>query len=305
MKYRIQFYLLLFFRQLLLWLPEKTRFDFGNFLGKAAYYLISSRRQTTLWNLQLAFPEKTEEERKKIAVHSYQIMTKYFLSTLWYDSYLQEKVHIYNQSSMKKAYWKGRGVMAAVMHMGNMEAAVKAGDGFPIVTVAKDQRNPYLEKFIIETRKKNLKLDLLTKSKQTVRQLQAYQKKEKKYIYALFSDHRDKGAHVHFFGLETVAPTGAVSLAYKYNMPLFLVYSCLEEDNTTSIYISEEIPLIRTENSKQDILENTQILIHKMEDVIRKHPEQWMWFHDRWNLYRDFKKEGLLPPFLREKNKGE
>src|SRR3712207_8551756 len=74
-------------------------------------------------------------------------------------------------------------------------------------------------------------------------------------------------------------------------MPLLLVYSCLEEDNSSSIYISEEIPLIRTENSKQDILENTQVLIHRMEDIIRKHPEQWMWFHDRWNLYRDFKKD--------------
>src|SRR3712207_655014 len=91
MNYRIQFYLLLFFRQILLWLPEKTRFAFGNFLGKTACYFIKSRRQTTLWNLQLAYPEKTEEERKKIAIHSYQIMIKYFLSTLWYDSYLQEK----------------------------------------------------------------------------------------------------------------------------------------------------------------------------------------------------------------------
>ena len=301
MKYRIEFYLLLFFRRILLCLPEKTRFSFGNFLGKIVYYLIKSRRQTSLWNLQLAFPEKTEEERKEIAIHSYQIMVKYFLSTLWYEDYLEKKVRIFNQKVVAAAYQQGKGVMAAVMHMGNMEASVKAGDGFPIVTVAKDQRNPYIEKFIIESRKQNLKLDLLTKSRQTVRQLQSYQKKEQKYIYALFSDHRDKGAHVHFFGLETVAPTGAVSLAYKYDMPLFLVYSCLEEDNTSSIYVSEEIPLIRTENSKQDILENTQALIHRMEDVIRKHPEQWMWFHDRWNLYRDFKKEGILPPFLQEK----
>ncbi len=301
MKYRIEFYLLLFFRRILLCLPEKTRFSFGNFLGKIAYYLIKSRRQTSLWNLQQAFPEKTEEERKEIAIHSYQIMVKYFLSTLWYEDYLEKKVRIFNQKVVATAYQQGKGVMAAVMHMGNMEASVKAGDGFPIVTVAKDQRNPYIEKFIIESRKKNLKLDLLTKSRQTVRQLQSYQKKEQKYIYALFSDHRDKGAHVHFFGLETVAPTGAVSLAYKYDMPLFLVYSCLEEDNTSSIYVSEEIPLIRTENSKQDILENTQALIHRIEDVIRKHPEQWMWFHDRWNLYRDFKKEGILPPFLQEK----
>lgn len=301
MKYRIEFYLLLFFRRILLCLPEKTRFSFGNFLGKIVYYLIKSRRQTSLWNLQLAFPEKTEEERKEIAIHSYQIMVKYFLSTLWYEDYLEKKVRIFNQKVVAATYQQGKGVMAAVMHMGNMEASVKAGDGFPIVTVAKDQRNPYIEKFIIESRKKNLKLDLLTKSRQTVRQLQSYQKKEQKYIYALFSDHRDKGAHVHFFSLETVAPTGAVSLAYKYDMPLFLVYSCLEEDNTSSIYVSEEIPLIRTKNSKQDILENTQALIHRMEDVIRKHPEQWMWFHDRWNLYRDFKKEGILPPFLKEK----
>jgi len=27
-----------------------------------------------------------------------------------------------------------------------------------------------------------------------------------------------------------------------------------------------------------------------MEDVIRKYPEQWMWFHDRWNNFREYKK---------------
>ena len=75
----------------------------------------------------------------------------------------------------------------------------------------------------------------------------------------------------------------------------------MEKDNSASIHISEEIPLIRTENPKQDVLENTQALIYRMEEIIRQYPEQWMWFHDRWNLYRDFKKEGLLPPFLQGK----
>jgi len=27
-----------------------------------------------------------------------------------------------------------------------------------------------------------------------------------------------------------------------------------------------------------------------MEDIIRKHPEQWMWFHDRWNSFREYKR---------------
>lgn len=300
MGYRIEYMLLLFFRRILLCLPENSRFAFGNLLGKIGFYCVRSRRQTALWNLQLAFPEKTEEERKQIAIQSCQIMAKYFLSTLWYETYLEEHVRIPEEDKIQKLYSPDTGLLAAVIHMGNMESAVKAAKGLPAVTVAKDQRNPLIDKFIVENRKKNLGFDLLLKSKQTVRALHEYIKKDPKYVIALFSDHRDKGAKVKFFGLETNAPTGAVSLAYKHKMPLVIAYSCMEEDNSSTIYVSDVIPLLRTENSKQDILDNTQILMQKIEDIIRKHPEQWMWFHDRWNLYRNFKKEGKLPPFLEQ-----
>lgn len=300
MKYRIQFWLLLCFRTIILFLPEKTRFSFGDFLGKFAYKLVKSRRQTALWNLQLAFPEKSEKELETLALKSFQIMTKYFLSTLWYESYLQEHVTVINPEKMDAIYQKNKGIIAAVIHMGNMESAVKARGNYPTVTVAKDQRNPYIDQLIVQNRKENLGIEVLIKGKQTVRQLQSFLKKEEKYIFALFSDHRDKGSKVSFFGLETVAPTGAVNLAYKYDIPLVIAYSCMQEDNSSLIYISEEISLKRTDNQKQDILENTQILIHEFEKIIRQHPEQWMWFHDRWNLYRNYKKEGIFPPFLKK-----
>lgn len=299
--YRFQFYLLLFFRRLLLLLPEQSRFRLGDALGKLSYRLVKSRRQTALWNLQLAFPEKSEEEREALALESFQIMTKYFLSTLWYHRYLKEHISVLHSERIENAYHKNKGVMAAVIHMGNMESAVKAKGDFPTVTVAKDQRNPYIDKFIVKNREETLGIEVLEKGKQTVRQLQNYMKQDKKYIYALFSDHRDKGAKVTFFGLETVAPTGAVSFAYKYDMPLIIVYSCMQKDNSSVIHISEEIPLLRTDNAKQDILDNTQRLIHEIEAIIRKHPEQWMWFHDRWNMHRNYKKEGILPPFLTQK----
>lgn len=298
MKYRLEFWLLLLFRKILLCFSEKKRFQFGNFLGKIAYKTIASRRQTALWNLQLAFPEKSIEELEKIALSSFQIMIKYFLSTLWYEDYLPKHVRVMQPGHIQNIYQKGNGVMVALIHMGNMESAVQAGKNLPVVTVAKDQRNPYIDEFIIKNREEHLGIEILIKSKQTVRQLQTYIQSEQKYVYALFSDHRDKGATVSFFGLETVAPTGAVNLAYKYNIPLILVYSCMTEENSSEIYVSEEIPLVKTENTKQDILTNTQNLIYRMETIIRQHPEQWMWFHDRWNLYRNYKKEGIFPPFL-------
>jgi len=98
------------------------------------------------------------------------------------------------------------------------------------------------------------------------------------------SDHRDKGAKVRFFGVETVAPTGAVSLALKYEVPLIFVYTLLHPDNRCDIVMAGEVELVRTGNFKEDVLANTQALITRMEDVIRRHPEQWMWFHDRWSL---------------------
>ncbi|MGL5099557.1 MAG: hypothetical protein ACRC6B_05920 [Fusobacteriaceae bacterium] len=27
-----------------------------------------------------------------------------------------------------------------------------------------------------------------------------------------------------------------------------------------------------------------------MEEIIKKHPEQWMWFHDRWNISKNLKR---------------
>ena len=131
-------------------------------------------------------------------------------------------------------------------------------------------------------------MDVIEKNERTSRIL--ISKLKEKKIYALFSDHRDKGATVNFFGKETKAPSGAISMALKFDMPFVLVYNTFNEDNTITVYVTDEIELKRTDNFKEDVQNNVQYLINIMEDVIRKYPEQWMWFHDRWNNFREYKK---------------
>ena len=168
------------------------------------------------------------------------------------------------------------------MHMGNMEASLKAGEYYHITTVAKAQRNPYLDDYITRKRKE-ANVTLIKKSKKTSRELREHI--DSKNIIALFSDHRDKGAHVEFFGEKTVAPTGAVSLAIKNNMPFALAYNIMHRDNTCTTKIIE-IKLDLTGNFKTDVLHNTQKVITIMEKIILENPSQWMWFHDRWKLYK-------------------
>ena len=79
-------------------------------------------------------------------------------------------------------------------------------------------------------------------------------------------------------------------MALKFDMPFLLVYNTFNDDNTITVYVTDEIELKRTDNFKEDVQNNVQYLINIMEDVIRKYPEQWMWFHDRWNNFREYKK---------------
>ncbi|MEG0582980.1 MAG: lauroyl acyltransferase, partial [Cetobacterium sp.] len=234
MIHKLQFIIFKIFNTTLQVFPEKSRFKFAEFLGGLSYKLIKKRRIIALANLKLAFPEKTEQEREAIALESFKIMSKAFLSTLWFEEYLNEqgKVKIEGFEIFESAYKKNKGVIVTTLHMGNMEASLKVAEDYHVVTVAKKQRNPYMDDFITKAREK-MNITLLKKDKQTSRQLMEHI--ERNEIIALFSDHRDKGASVDFFGETTVAPTGAVSLALKHNIPLVLSYNVMNKDNSCTV----------------------------------------------------------------------
>lgn len=288
--YYIQYLIARFFISILLLFSENIRFKFGDFLGTLTYKLIKKRREIAMYNLSVAFPEKKEKELEEISKKSFQVMIKAFLCTLWFDKYLKNKnrIKIVNQEKVDKIYSKKQKLIVATMHMGNMEASIKATANYDILTVAKAQRNPYINEYMKKNRSKYINIEIIEKSKNTSREL--LKKINENKIIALFSDHRDKGTMVNFFEKEAKAPTGAVSMAIKYDIPLLLVYNILDENNNTTIFISDEIILEKSNDFKKDVQKGTQKLINEIEKVIKKHPEQWMWFHDRWNIYSTLKR---------------
>jgi KDO2-lipid IV(A) lauroyltransferase len=42
------------------------------------------------------------------------------------------------------------------------------------------------------------------------------------------------------------------------------------------------VELIETGDTERDVLENTQRFAKVIEEIIRKHPDQWVWIHKRW-----------------------
>jgi KDO2-lipid IV(A) lauroyltransferase len=41
-----------------------------------------------------------------------------------------------------------------------------------------------------------------------------------------------------------------------------------------------------TADKDQTTLKLTQAFNDKLEEIVRKHPEQWMWVHRRWKEFR-------------------
>jgi len=54
------------------------------------------------------------------------------------------------------------------------------------------------------------------------------------------------------------------------------------EDGRYRVLFGEEVHLVRTGDKIRDVEENTALFSSAIENIIRKYPDQWFWFHRRW-----------------------
>lgn len=288
----IQYILFKILKGILMIFPEKSRFRFAEKIAVLSYKILKSRRVTTLLNLKQVFPEKNLDELKKLAIESYKTIGKAFVGTLWLDKYVNKEGNFkIANPEMIDVISKNSPVTVANMHFGNMEGLLKIAEYFNVVTVGKTQNNPYVNKEIIKNRK-CFNITLLQRSRNTSRELIKFAKEGRNI--ALLTDQKGSGTDVVFFGEPTTSPTGVTSIACKFDRPLFLVYCIYQKDFSTLAFIKE---IKKCEDDslpfKDKVQITTQNMIYEMEKVIKEYPEQWMWMHDRWNFYKQYKK-GVL-----------
>ena len=70
-------------------------------------------------------------------------------------------------------------------------------------------------------------------------------------------------------------------IARQCNLPLVLISGERQPNVRFRMFVSI-IDTPRSEDRDADILAATASLQAELEKSIRRHPEQWMWTHDRW-----------------------
>ncbi len=91
------------------------------------------------------------------------------------------------------------------------------------------------------------------------------------------------GVYVNFFGRKAWTPSGLATLAIKTGASVVPGFIIRQKNDKHVIEILEPVKIITTGDLSKDIERNTQIFNNIIESYIRKYPEQWVWFHERWD----------------------
>ena len=103
-----------------------------------------------------------------------------------------------------------------------------------------------------------------------------------------------EGVFVDFFGRPACTTTGIARVALHTDAAVVPGYAYWDENlRKYRLRFEPPVELVRTGNTERDVLENTQRFAKVIEEIIRKHPEQWVWIHARWKNTAEGRGAGL------------
>ena len=96
---------------------------------------------------------------------------------------------------------------------------------------------------------------------------------------------RPFGVQTQFFGRPAGTAYGLALFQMKTERPVIPVYNYLSNDG--KIHIVAEAPFeyrpeLADKEREQTLVELTQSYTDKIEEIVRRYPDQWMWIHRRW-----------------------
>ena len=116
-------------------------------------------------------------------------------------------------------------------------------------------------------------------------------------VVAFVSDQGALGlasTYVPFFGRPAKTPRGPAVFALRLRVPTLFAVAVRRPDGRFALTF-EPLPLVDTGDRERDVEAMVAIYTRRLEDWVRRHPEQYFWQHRRWRH-----QPADTPPHLRE-----
>jgi len=255
-------------------------------LGNFIYDYLRIRRGLVLDNLSRTFPGKTHQEIDRIArmVYQNQVLNLFELLRIPLikdKSDAKKFVKIEAEESFHQAMSNNTGAVVVSGHFGSWET-IGVCTGLmlkPMNLIAKPIKNQRLDHYLNQLRSLHGN-KVIPKDKALREGMKILKNGE---ILAILADQsqRKVSRYIDFLGRKSSVFLGPAFMALKAGVPLYVEVSRRTEKNEYQVEI-KQVPTSDLDCRKQDILELVKRYHRVLEDFIRKHPEEWLWLHDRW-----------------------
>ncbi len=287
-------------------LPVKLSLKFGMVLGVIFYKIDKKHRRHTHRNLKIAFPEKSEKEIDEISIKFYKNLGMIFVEIFRLDKYNTGNIDDFVEqdfTNIKNIYGK-QGILLLTAHFGNWELLAKTFSlkGFVGNVLARPLDNPYIEKILYKLRTRTGNKVIYNRENAVKNILGALNAGE--IVGFLPDENASKriGVFVDFFGVKACTMPGMANIAAKTKFPVIPAFIVrLDESNEFNeenvkksgnyakhrLIIEPPLDIKYTGDRKTDTMNILKMFNEKIEDIIKRYPEQWFWIHNRWKTKLD------------------
>jgi KDO2-lipid IV(A) lauroyltransferase len=250
-----------------------------------ALWHLGLRRRVVLENLRLAFPEKTEPERRRIARATYRHLGG-MIPTFLRLPYLsvEELSGIFEYEgleSFERARAVGRGVIACTAHFGDFELLAAAHNlrGVPITIISRRMNAAPWRRVRARAGVEDLVVGGGGTLSAAVKALRAGR------VLGYVIDQSEPGNNAvfpTFFGVPVATSATPAVLCRRTGALAIFILSMPLPDGRHHVVI--EGPLVPQDSGdrERDTLAIMLDLNDRLEAWVRRRPELWYWLHRRW-----------------------
>lgn len=286
---KIYYYAAFIASKVVLLIPYKFAVNFlGKFFGFLAYCFAWDAVKKAKKQLAECFPKKSKKTINKITKKIFINQGMNFFELANFPKitpeFLKKISKVENKQLIKDSLAKGKGILFVSAHTGNWEitAAAVADFGVPVNVVAKKIYIDGLNNMLVNYRtSKNVKV-ILREAPDTGRKLLKALKRGEIIAMLIDQDTKVPGVFVDFFGKPAWTPSGLAVIALKTGAEVLIGLDQRIGNYNHKTVVSGPIKIKRTEDFDKDVVTLTQKASDILEEHIRKYPEQWVWFHERW-----------------------
>src|SRR3984893_9260470 len=269
-------------------LPRQLARPLAASVANLLFLMSPKLRKTAEFNLRLAFPAWTDSQRanviRKMTRNLGWMAAEFARLPKYSEQNIADIVILDGHENFLQGHQQGKGVLYLTGHIGAWELSsfAHALYGYPLRYMARPLDNARVDALVNRYRCLSGN-EPIFKNESARALLKILKEAGTVGILADQNTMPEEGVFVDFFGKSACTTTGIARVALHTEAAVVPGYAYWDEGIGKNKWrFQATFELIRTGDTERDVFVNTQKFAKVIEEIIRKHPEQWVWVHARW-----------------------